>query len=64
MRENFPELKREMILQHKDSPKQDTLKRKKNNSPGKHILMKLENTKHLKSSQNERQITYNKATLH
>ena len=33
MRENFPELKREMILQNKDSPKQDTLKRKKRTPP-------------------------------
>lgn len=29
MSENFPEWKREMILQNKDSPKQDTLKKKK-----------------------------------
>ena len=29
MSENFPEQKREMIIQNKDSPKQDTLKKKK-----------------------------------
>ena len=31
MSENFPEQKREMIIQNKDSPKQDTLKKKKRN---------------------------------
>ena len=42
MCENFPEQKREVILQNKDSPKQDTLKKKKRKkSPCKHIVMQL-----------------------
>ena len=66
MSQNFPEWKREMILQNTDSPKQGTLKKKKKErkkSPCKHILMQLQYTKDLRSSRKERQITYNKASF-
>ena len=42
MSQNFPEWKKEMILQNTDSPKQDTFKKKKERNPHcKHILMQL-----------------------
>lgn len=62
MSENFPELRRDMNLQNKNSPKQDTFFKKKK-SPRKHILMKLRIPKTLKAARKKRQITYNEATL-
>lgn len=62
MSENFPELRRDMNLQNKNSPKQDTFFKKKK-SPRKHILMKLRIPKTLKAARKKRQITYNETLV-